>query len=232
MAAGFPFALAGSRRRRPAFVLLLALPFLLGGCALAGRGVSEAGRQRCRSQAAAAPLPLRPWKELRCLPDIDRRLAAEAEQERLARQRAQRERQQQLALCRRQRTALIEAINAWRRTEQELADLRLERYRPLPPPPPIDEEREQRYRPEDRELDRERYENDLATWRQEESERRARWQARRQARQEELRQRQRRERETLRQLQPAVLQGERLDEAAIARHTHCPEATPPAGGAA
>lgn len=213
-------------------LLGLGLPALLGGCGLAGLGVSEAGRQRCRSQVAAAPLPLRPWQELRCLPGIDRQLAAEASRRRQEQERDEREHKAQLALCRTQREALLPLVEAWRRSEQELADLRLERYRPLPPPPPIDEERESRYRPEDQELDRERYENDLAAWRQEEGARRARWRSRQRAREATLRDRQRQDLAALRKLQPAVLRGDRLDEAAVVRHTRCADKEPAPGAPA
>ncbi|MEB3263412.1 MAG: hypothetical protein VKJ66_03465 [Synechococcus sp.] len=232
MAAGSPPSPAGRCRRPLALLLGLGLPALLGGCGLAGLGVSEAGRQRCRSQAAAAPLLLRPWRELRCLPGIDRQLAAEASRRREQQEQAERERKAQLARCREQGPALAALVEAWRRTEQELADLRLERYRPLPPPPPIDEERESRYRPEDQELDRERYESDLAAWRQQEGERRARWQARQRAQEATLRERQRQDLAALRKLQPAVLRGDRLDEAAVLRHTRCADQNPRAAAPA
>jgi DNA segregation ATPase FtsK/SpoIIIE-like protein len=201
---------------------LLALSLLLSSCALAGVGVSEAGRQRCRNLAAASGPPLLgPWRELRCLPGVDKRLASEAAQERRRREQAQQRLQADLARCRQQRQPMLALVTELRRTRQTLADQRLEAYTPAPRPQPPDEELEARYRPEDQELDRERYEAALAAWREAESQRRRRWEARHRARRMVLEAQQQQQLAELRRRNPALLKGDALQEQAVSRYSQC-----------
>ncbi|MCT0223619.1 hypothetical protein [Synechococcus sp. CS-1328] len=201
---------------------MLALSLLLSSCALAGVGVSEAGRQRCRNLAAASGPPLLgPWRELRCLPGVDQRLAAEKAQERQRREQAQQRLQADLARCRQQRQPMLTLVTELRRTRQSLADLRLEGYDPSPRPRPPDEELEARYRPEDQELDRERYEAALAAWKQAEWQRRGRWEARHRERRAVLETQQRQQLAELRRLNPSLLKGDRFEEQDVARYSHC-----------
>ena len=66
--------------------------------------------------------------------------------------------------CHQRRRALLQGLTELRLAETRLADLRAERPPPLPPAPVWDEAAEQRYSQVDQDLDRQRYEQDLAAW--------------------------------------------------------------------
>ena len=81
--------------------------------------------------------------------------------------------QQQLAVrqCRQRRQDLLEGLAELRRAEVALAEARLLSVPPLGAPPVWDEAREQRYSQVDQELDRQRYEQELAAWQQRQADR-------------------------------------------------------------
>ncbi len=83
--------------------------------------------------------------------------------------------QQQLALrqCQQRRQELLQGLAELRRAEALLADERAAPLPPLPAPPIWDEAREQRFSQVDQQLDRQRYEQQLAAWKQLRAERRA-----------------------------------------------------------
>ncbi|KEF40720.1 MAG: hypothetical protein ER33_15540 [Cyanobium sp. CACIAM 14] len=191
------------RRGKPRLLpVLLGVTLLAGGCQ--PNGVSSAGRDRCRQRSEVAGDPFRAaltyW---RCLPAVDRELAAEraaataATAKRAARE-ACRQRQQKI-------TALMVSL---RKAEQELAAARDTPFRPsVPPPPPLDSRTESRYRPEDQQLDRERYEAALAAWEQRVAGQRALWRQERAARIETAQARLDREFQALKSLQPDLFTG-------------------------
>ena len=75
-------------------------------------------------------------------------------------------RQQQLALrqCQLRRQELLQGLAELRRAEALLADERAAPLQQLPAPPIWDEAREQRFSQVDQQLDRQRYEQELAAW--------------------------------------------------------------------
>lgn len=78
-----------------------------------------------------------------------------------------RKRQQQVAWrqqCLQRREDLLQGLADLRRAEAVLADERATIPPPLPPAPIWDEATEQRYSKADQELDRQRYEQELAAW--------------------------------------------------------------------
>jgi hypothetical protein len=79
-----------------------------------------------------------------------------------------------LRQCQQRRRELMQDLADLRRAEAELADRRAELPPPLPSPPVWDEAAEQRYSQVDQELDRQRYEQDLAAWQQRRADHRAR----------------------------------------------------------
>ena len=62
-----------------------------------------------------------------------------------------------------------------RQAEAALAAVKGEQYRPVPPPAPLEEAQESRYRPEDQDLDREHHAQAMAAWETAEAERRRLW---------------------------------------------------------
>lgn len=78
-------------------------------------------------------------------------------------------------LCLRERPDLEARMVALRQAEGELARVKEETDRALPPPEPWDEALEARYRPEDREVDWQRHLQAMDAWRQKEGKRRAAW---------------------------------------------------------
>lgn len=90
----------------------------------------------------------------------------EASTESPRQQQLQRQRQQLAALqCRQRREELLQGLVELRRAESALADQRALAPAPASPPPVWDEEKESRYSQVDQELDRQRYEQELAAWR-------------------------------------------------------------------
>ena len=83
--------------------------------------------------------------------------------------------QQELAArqCRKRRQELLQDLAELRRAEAVLADERAAPLPSLPAPPIWDEAAEQRYSKVDQELDRQRYEEELAAWKRLRAERRA-----------------------------------------------------------
>lgn len=130
----------------------------LGGRARSGRrllaglslGLLAAGVLGCQS-AVAPPQTAPPTA------------SAEARRQ----QQQQRQRQQLAARqCLQQREVLLEGLAELRRAEASLAEQRVLAPAPTEQPPVWDEEKESRYSEVDQELDRQRYEQDLAAWRQ------------------------------------------------------------------
>ncbi len=183
--------------------MLLGLTLLASGCQVAG--VSEAGRERCRRLSAAAGDPVTAaLGYLRCLPGTDRSLALE----RAAMEKAAAARRQALDACRRRQGKITTLMESLRSAEQELAAARNSPFRPsVAPPQPLDAGQESRYRPEDQQLDRERYEEALGAWEQQVAGERARWRQRRDARITAAQARLDREARALRDLQPDLFTG-------------------------
>ncbi|MDM7953179.1 MAG: hypothetical protein QUV07_08200 [Cyanobium sp. CZS 25K] len=190
---------SGSRRL---LTLLLSVTLLGSGCQLTG--VSEAGRDRCRQLSAATGHPLRAaLSYIRCLPSTDRRLAIErADEKEAAARRAA------LEACRSRQRRITSLMASLRDAEQELAAARNSPFRPsVPPPTPIDAGRESRYRQEDQQLDRERYEAALGAWEEQVASQRARWRQGRAQRVEVAQARLDRDYQALRALEPDLFTG-------------------------
>ena len=148
----------GHQGRAGRLLLVLLGATLLGGCQASG--VSEAGRERCRQRGAAAGDPVTgALTYMRCLPTTDRSLAIEKAAARKADAR-----QAALEACRSRRERITSLMASLRQAEQELAAARNTSFRPSLPPPTWDPGRESRYRLEDQQLDRERYEAALDAW--------------------------------------------------------------------
>lgn len=174
-----PAAPSGYGRPRLAWALLLPLLFGLAGCAGLGLRVSPEGVRRCEQQLAPGErglaAPLQSWQaRRRCLRGIDAVLTAER-----AEQRRQRERRldQALRRCQADRARLLADLAQLRQEELELSVLRPELYVPAKGPPAYDEAMESRYTQADRDLDRQRYERELAAWSEREVPRRLAWEA-------------------------------------------------------
>lgn len=202
--------MASSRgsRCRPLLPVLLGLTLLASGCQVAG--VSEAGRERCRRLSAAAGDPFRAaLSYFRCLPGTDRSLAMErAAMEKAAMEKAAVARREALDTCRRRQGRITTLMESLRSAEQALAAARNSPFRPsVPPPQPLDDGRESRYRPEDQRLDRERYEESLGAWEQQVAGERTRWRQRREARITAAQDRLDRHARALRDLQPDLFTG-------------------------
>ncbi|WP_216904831.1 hypothetical protein [Synechococcus sp. CCY 9618] len=150
--------------------MLLGVTVLAGGCQFTG--VSEGGRERCRQRGAGAGDPVRAaLAYVRCLPTTDRSLAIEN-----ATSRAAAARQAALDACRSRQQRISALMASLREAEQELAAARNAPFRPSEAaPPPLDARREARYRQEDQQLDRERYEAAFDAWEQRVAGQRARW---------------------------------------------------------
>lgn len=91
----------------------------------------------------------------------------EASVETLRQQQQQRQRLQLAARqCRQRRDELLQGLVELRRAEAALAERRALVPAPASAPPVWDEEKESRFSQVDQELDRQRYEQELAAWRQ------------------------------------------------------------------
>lgn len=181
--------------------LLLSLIVASGGCQFSG--VSEAGRERCRILSASAGDPFSAaLRQLRCLPTTDRLLASERAEKKAAAARSA-----ALQACRSRQRRITDLMASLRRSEQELAAARRSAFRPsLPPPAPPDAARESRYRLEDQQLDRERYEAALGAWEQQLAGEKERWRRQRAERLTTAQDRLNRDQQALRQLQPDLFQ--------------------------
>lgn len=100
--------------------------------------------------------------------------------DRRAQRQAQRQRMEQ-ERCLRDRPGLEAQMVALRQAELELARVKQQSYRSLPPPEPWDESKESRYRHEDREADWQRYLQRQEDWQRREQSHRANWMANHQA---------------------------------------------------
>lgn len=160
-------------------LLLLALMLSLGGCAGLGLSVSPQGRERCRRQvaegAAGLMAPLQNWRaQRRCLAGVEAVLATERSAlRRLWQQRLD----QAVRQCQAERQQLLADLSQLRQEELELSVLRPENYVPAKGPPVYDEAMEARYTQTDRDLDRQRYDRELAAWSEREVPRRLAWEA-------------------------------------------------------
>ncbi len=192
-------SISGSRQRRLLLGMLSVI--LLGGCQVPG--VSDAGRERCRERGAAAADPITgALAYMRCLPTTDRSLAIEkaASREAAARQAA-------LDACRSRRERITSLMASLREAEQELAAARAIPFRPSVPPPTWDPGVESRFRPEDQQLDRERYEASRDAWERRVATERASWRAQRARRIDAAQSRLDSDHRTLRSLQPDLFNG-------------------------
>jgi DNA repair exonuclease SbcCD ATPase subunit len=179
---------------------------LLGGCRVPGS--SDAGQERCRQLSAAAGHPITAaLTYMRCLPTTDRRLESEkAAADAAAKQTAAR--RAALEACRSRRERITALMASLRKAEEELAAARNTPFRPsVPPPPPLDASKESRYRLEDQQLDRERYEADLGAWEQQLAGERANWREQKAQRIDAAQTRLDRDAQTLRSLQPDLFTG-------------------------
>jgi hypothetical protein len=151
---------------RPLPLLVLAL--CLAGCSDIGLRISSEGRQRCAAQAQG-------WlAQRRCLEGIEAQLAVE----RAAVQRQRRQRLEAARLrCRAEAERLRQDLASLEALVQEVTGVRAELYAPAKAPPAYDEAMEARFSQTDRNLDRERYEKELATWTEQEVPRRRAWEA-------------------------------------------------------
>ncbi|MFM7312704.1 MAG: hypothetical protein ACKO0M_05980, partial [Cyanobium sp.] len=136
------------------------------------------------------------------------------------------QREQAMRRCLQGRQALMQGLRELRRAEAALAELNSALQSPAGPPRPVwDEEKEQRYSQEDQQLDRQRYEQELAAWQQQ----REGWQ--RQQRQLQARAQRRLDRQSaaLHQRYPTLFTGPEsieLNPLELERLSRCP----PAGG--
>lgn len=130
-----------------------------------------AGRSPLRRALASLSLSLLAAGALGCraAPPPRQPLSAAPRQAELNRQ----QQQQALRQCQQRRDDLLAGLAELRRAEAALADQRSMVPPPLSAPPVWDEEKEQRYSEVDQELDRQRYEQELAVWRQRQAERQA-----------------------------------------------------------
>lgn len=87
-----------------------------------------------------------------------------------------------LERCLRERPELEAQMVSLRRAEAELARVKQEGYVSLPPPEPWNEDRESRYRLEDREADWQRYLQAQEDWKRREEQQRSSWQVGHQSR--------------------------------------------------
>lgn len=178
------------------------------GRALAGLSLSllAAGVLGCRPAVAPQP-PVPP---------------PEASVEALRQQQQQRQRLQLAARqCRQRRDELLQGLVELRRAEAALAERRA--LVPAPPsaPPVWDEEKESRFSQVDQELDRQRYEQELAAWRQRQA-----VSALQRQRLDAAQQRLNRQAQWLQQRYPGLFTGPASIEVrpqALARLSRCPE---------
>jgi hypothetical protein len=195
--------------------LLLSLIVAGSGCQFAG--VSEAGRDRCRRLSASAGDPFTAaLSQLRCLPTTDRLLAIEQ-----AERKAAGARTAALESCRLRQRRISDLIASLHRSEQALATARSTPFRPsVAPPAPLDATRESRYRLEDQQLDRERYETALEAWEQQVAGEKWRWRQERAERMAAAQKRLDRDHQALLALQPDLFTAPgsiEFDPAAVAR---------------
>jgi hypothetical protein len=183
-------------------LVLVGVTLLAGGCQFTG--VSAAGRERCRQRSEAAGNPVTAaLAYVRCLPTVDRSLAIEkaAAQAAAARRAA-------LEACRVRQQRITALMASLRKAEQALAAARNTPFQPsVAPPPPLDSRRESRYRPEDQQLDRERYEAALDAWEQRVAGQRTLWRQQRAERIATAQERLDRDFRALKTLEPDLFNG-------------------------
>lgn len=209
---------------------------LLAGCGSGKPPVSGRGQALCRERASKVSEGFaRDHVYGRCLASIEAELAAEDRAAALRREAALRRKLQAAKSgqhCRNQRRQLLALMASLRRTEAELAATKRDTYRSSSAPPPWDEDRESRYRLEDRELDRQRHEAAVAGWQSREAARRAAWEAGRRRRQDQAQQRLNQTARRLRQLEPDLFIAPgsiEFDAAVVRRLRTCGTEAPAAG---
>ena len=91
--------------------------------------------------------------------------------------------EQAITRCKASREEVSNLMTTLRLSERDLAAAKAERYAPTQaPPPPLDEAELARFRPEDRELDRQRHAEAMSAWEASDVPRRREWMAGHQAR--------------------------------------------------
>ena len=124
--------------------------------------------------------------------------------------------------CRQQR-ATIDAVLAQATADQlALKTITAEPYKPTPMPAPPDPDLASRFSQLDRQLDNERYEVQLAAWREREAQRRSRWQETQQERSGRVNNQLRQHVKALSAIDPNLVRNGRPDPVAIARARRCP----------
>jgi hypothetical protein len=168
--------------------------------------VSEAGQARCRERVAADRNPFtRHQAYRRCLATIDAALKQEAAKPPVPEKDASLT--AAVKRCQERRPTITGLMANLRSQERQLAALRAESYVPASPRPRFDAEAEARFRLEDQELDRERYEAALAEWESAEAARRGEWAAGHRRRLAEVQARLNRTTAELRQMEPDLFTG-------------------------
>ena len=156
--------------------MALTLVALLTACGSSGSGVGQAGQDRCRQLVAADRNPFSRHQAFRrCLASIEAVLEKEAAKVPVP--DPEPSLQAAVKRCQERRPTVSELMASLRRQERRLADVRLERYVPATPRPRFDEDAEARFRLEDQQLDRERYEAALEAWEAKDAARRDAWAA-------------------------------------------------------
>jgi hypothetical protein len=107
--------------------------------------------------------------------------------------------------CKAGQEELVKAADALAATQTALANLEQRRYRPSARPQAPDPAVLERYTISDQELERERYQQAVQAWQQEEQRRRARWQTELRQERQRLEARLKQQRQALEKANPAVL---------------------------
>jgi len=135
-----------------------------------------------------------------------------------------RQRAHQRCLAQRQRIAL--ALQPLSADQQALATLAAERYTPSPRPPAPDPRLAERFSQLDREIDQERYNQQLQAWRRRETAARGRWQQTHSERVNRVKARLAQHTAALAALNGALVSGGKPDPAAIRRLSDCSSTAP------
>ena len=137
--------------------------------------------------------------------------------------RQQRAAQERLAreLCINRRNQISERLEPIRADQQALRDIAAERYSGTPQPLAPDPQTASRYSQLDRELDEERYQDQLAAWRWRDRQGRARWQQTQRERRQRVEQQLIAHLNALAAIDPELVHERQPDEAAITRLSDC-----------
>ena len=137
------------------------------------------------------------------------------EQQRAAQARLARER------CINRRNTISERLEPIRADQRVLQSIADERYSASPQPPAPDPQNASRYSQLDRELDEERYQDELSAWRAAEEQRRARWQQAQNERRQQAEQQLSAHLKELAAIEPELVRNGQTNEPAIARVSNC-----------